>query len=91
MAHTVRRIGILIILVTALQFAAQVTSLPLPDFFPFGPNFGDQTLPSGNEESATVVLQQAFPFYGETRGFITVSCSAASSYSSSGFRNYIAI
>ena len=71
MGHTVRN-GILIAL-TVLCLAAQVTSLPLPDFFPFGPNFGDQTLPTGNDESVTVALQQAFPFYGESRESITVS------------------
>ena len=56
-----------------MTIAVRVAALPLPDFFPFGPNFGDQTLPTGNDESVKVALQQAFPFYGEARGFITVS------------------
>lgn len=49
--------------------------VPLPEFFLFGPNFGDTELDQGDDVTATVDLQQTIPYLGEQRHQIIV-CTA---------------
>ena len=57
---------------------AHVAAVPLTDLFPFGLKFGDDSLPPGDDTSATVTLQQHFPFYGKSRHSITVNITCLS-------------
>jgi len=63
---------LLVVLVSLVP--VHVTAVPLTELFPFGLKFGDDSLPPGDDASATVTLQHQFPFYGENREYITV-CS----------------
>ena len=46
--------------------------VPLPEFFPFGPSFGDTELDQGDAITATVDVQQAIPYLGLDRDQIIV-------------------
>lgn len=46
--------------------------VPLPEFIPFGPTFGDTELDQGDAITATVDLQQAIPYLGLDREQIIV-------------------
>ena len=51
-----------------------LVAIRLVDFISFGPDAQDAVLPSGNNVSETVTLQQPIPFFGEIRDRIIVSC-----------------
>jgi len=67
-----QRTGIYVIFV-AISLLVQVQGRSLSDFIPFGPNFNDNSLPSSNDASVGVQLQQPIPFLGRTREYLTVS------------------
>ncbi len=51
---------------------ACVNALPLSDFYPFGTEHGDKSLPRGDDASAKLKLDHSLPFYGQLRNLITV-------------------
>ena len=65
--------------VVVYSLILSVGGIPLPDFVPFGPNFGDQMLPPSNDASASVALTQSIPFYGQDRSYVMVSTMYGSS------------
>lgn len=68
-----RRKKCLSVLVVLVFLVSQhVSAVPLTELFPFGLKFGDDSLPPGDDASATVTLQHQFPFYGQSRQYITV-------------------
>ena len=61
---------------TALSLLALLCaadSLPLNDFFPFGPGSGDATLVPGALQSTSLSLKQPVPVFGRSRTHVTVS------------------
>jgi hypothetical protein len=64
--------SVVVAIVVAIAILNSAVGLPLPEFFNFGPNFGDQSLPTGNNASMTVALSQPLPFYGQRRDFLTI-------------------
>ena len=58
---------------------APTGGIRLSDFFPFGPDF-DEALETGNDPSATVVLAQPIPYFGQIRNQIVVSYKSAQKY-----------
>jgi len=61
------------LLIVLVSLVVHVAAVPLTDLFPFGLKFGDDSLAPGDESSATVTLQQQFPFYGKSRHSVTAS------------------
>ena len=62
-----------VLLIVLVSLVVHVAAVPLTDLFPFGLKFGDDSLAPGDESSATVTLQQQFPFYGKSRHSVTAS------------------
>ncbi len=72
---TVRRvISVLVASCWLLASSPIVDSIPLPEFFPFGPNNGDLSLLKSDDASQRVMLEAPIPFYGLSRDYITVRC-----------------
>lgn len=61
-----------LLLLLGLSCFVATNGIRLVDVFPFGPGQGDETVPSGNDESVTVTLDAPILFYGELRDSITV-------------------
>lgn len=64
-----------LLLVNSLVFSLPwqtATCIPLPEFFPFGPDFGDTELDQGDNIRRTVDLEQAITYLGENRQQIIV-------------------
>lgn len=55
-----------------LTSSSIVGGILLPEFFPFGPNYGDYSLSNGDAESDRVMLEAPIPFYGVARNYVTV-------------------
>ena len=70
MGHRKKYLSLLVVLVFLVS--QYVSAVPLTELFPFGLKFGDDSLPPGDDASATVTLQHQFPFYGQSRQYITV-------------------
>ncbi len=68
--YFVWRMRALLLIVAAL--CSYVGAVPLPMFFPFGPDYGDMELDRGNDVSASVDLTEAIPFLGLQRDAIIV-------------------
>ena len=67
-----RNIGALGVIIYSLIL--KVGGVSLPDFVPFGPSAGDESLPPSDDATAGVTLTQPIPFYGQERGYVTVGC-----------------
>ena len=67
-----------LILLLAAVACVSVNSVPVGDFFPFGLEHGDQSLPESDDGATDAVeLDADFVFYGKKRRTVYVSCSSA--------------
>lgn len=62
-----------VLLLTMAALCSCVGAVPLPMFFPFGPDYGDTELARGNDVSASVDLTESIPFLGLQRETVIVS------------------
>ncbi len=60
------------LLLTVAALCSCVGAVPLPMFFPFGPDYGDIELDRGNDVSASVDLAEGIPFLGLQRETVNV-------------------
>ena len=70
-----RSVTLLTLVVISLSVC--VAGVPLSDFFPFGPETGDKSLPPSNDATASLTLKQPFPLYGQRRKQLTVRVHVA--------------
>ena len=71
------RTPVLLVMVVGLAtllglMPAKTDAIRLSEFFPFGPDY-DEALPIGNDPTATVILAQPIPYFGQIRDRIIVS------------------
>lgn len=66
------RLQVLLLALCLCVASTRGESIRLVDAFPFGPGEGDEAVPTGNDATATVMLDTPILFYGELRQSITV-------------------
>ncbi|MEQ2184742.1 hypothetical protein GOODEAATRI_011262 [Goodea atripinnis] len=74
-----------LLMVTFVGFMASVHSIGREDFFPFGPDAGDQLLDSGNDQSYRLSLSKPVYFYDGTFNSIFVSKPVIHEINTNGF------